>query len=184
LNGKPAIRRALLEKRRALDNATRAQWDRRIGEHLARYLRRLPGGVPSALGVYLSTQNEPDLMAFYAELSGQGVALSVPVVTGKALPLQFAQWKPGDPLVKDRYGIATPAVQEWTPVPRVVLVPCLGYTADRFRLGYGGGYFDRTLEQTTRPHAIGVAYACLQAAFPTQPHDIAMDGIITETGVV
>ncbi|MCL1886906.1 MAG: 5-formyltetrahydrofolate cyclo-ligase [Betaproteobacteria bacterium] len=178
---KPALRRSLLTMRCALDEIERARWNRKIIEHLERYLQTHSF---STLGIYFSTQNEPDLIELYAALSRKGLTLSLPVVMGKTLPLQFVKWKPGDPLVKDNFGISIPEIKEFVPLPQTLLVPCLGFTRNRFRLGYGGGYFDRTLEQQPRPHTIGIAYACLEVQFPVQEHDIAMDCIITETGAI
>jgi len=180
-DAKSALRRSLLVMRCALDDAARGPQDRKICEHIARYLLARP---PTTLGVYLSARNEPDLMELYTALSQKGVTLSLPVVTGKASPLQFAKWKPGDPLVRDRFGIDTPEIREFIPLPRMLLVPCLGFTPERFRLGYGGGYYDRTLEKEPRPHTIGVAYSCLEVRFPIQAYDVPMDCIMTETGVI
>ncbi len=176
---KPALRRSLLFLRCSLDDNKRAQWDAKIGEHIEHHLKTRS---LTTLGVYFSTQNEPDLTALYDTLSQKGIILSLPVVIKKAAPLQFAKWMPGDPLVKDSYGISTPEIRDFVPLPQALLIPCLGYTTERFRLGYGGGYFDRTLEQKPRPHTIGIAYSCLASRFPIQEYDIPMDCIITETG--
>jgi 5,10-methenyltetrahydrofolate synthetase len=61
------------------------------------------------------------------------------------------------------------------------LIPCAGFSPQRTRLGYGGGFYDRTLAVTPRPLAIGIAYQCLAASFAADPHDIALDAIITES---
>lgn len=65
--------------------------------------------------------------------------------------------------------------------PDVLLLPCVGFNNGRFRLGYGGGFYDRTLAATPRPTTIGVAYDCSEASFGHEAHDIAMDVVITET---
>ena len=64
--------------------------------------------------------------------------------------------------------------------PPVLLIPCLGFNAQGYRLGYGGGYYDRTLAGAPRPQTVGVAYACLRADFASAPHDVALDLVITE----
>ena len=69
-----------------------------------------------------------------------------------------------------------------TAQPPALLVPCLGFNDAGFRLGYGGGYYDRTLELAPRPFTLGIAYACLAAQFASAPHDVALDRIITELG--
>ena len=178
---KPDLRRSLLSLRRSLDEQQRLQWDTKISEHIENHLKTRS---LTTLGVYFSTQNEPDLMALYDVLSRKDITLSLPVVIKKTAPLQFAQWKPGEPLLKDLYDISTPATKKFVPLPQALLVPCLGFTKDGYRLGYGGGYFDRTLEQKPRPHTIGVSYSCLKTTFPVREHDIPLDYIITETGIV
>lgn len=89
------------------------------------------------IGVYLPIRNEPDLLELYEELSAK-MHLSLPVTIDKDQPLQFVRWKPGDPLVKGDYNVSIPAMREPVDMPEVLLIPCVGYTVNRFRLGYGG----------------------------------------------
>ena len=77
-------------------------------------------------------------------------------------------------------GIAVPAPPRTVVQPQALLVPCVGFNADRIRLGYGGGFYDRTLENMPRPLTIGIGYACAQADFDAAPHDVALDMIVTE----
>jgi 5,10-methenyltetrahydrofolate synthetase len=81
---------------------------------------------------------------------------------------------------KDEMGVAVPEVLRFTERPPALLVPCLGFNEQRFRLGYGGGFYDRTLEHAPRPTTLGIAYACLEEQFASAPHDVALDRIITE----
>lgn len=178
---KRTLRRSLLSLRCSLNDEKRARWDAKISDRIQSHLQTHS---LTTLGIYFSTQNEPDLMTLYETLSRKGIILSLPVVIRKTAPLLYAKWKPGDQLVKDNYGISTPETRAYASLPEALLVPCLGFTPDRFRLGYGGGYFDRTLEQEPRPHTIGVAYSCLQTRFPIQEYDIPLDVIITETGAI
>ena len=85
-------------------------------------------------------------------------------------------------MVKDAMGVAVPASRRMVALPPALLVPCLGFNPDHFRLGYGGGYYDRTLEHTPRPFTLGIAYACQAAQFTGAAHDVALDRIITELG--
>ncbi|UUZ56730.1 hypothetical protein LP419_17725 [Massilia sp. H-1] len=64
--------------------------------------------------------------------------------------------------------------------PGALLIPCVGFNGERFRLGYGGGYYDRTLAPAPRPVTAGVAYQCLAADFASAPHDVALDRVLTE----
>ena len=175
---KALLRQTLRATRRALDANTRAHWDRVIG---ARILAWWQGARAPLLAVYWPLADEPDLAASYAQLAGWGVQLVLPVVLNRDAQLAFAEWVPGEPMAKDVMGIAVPAKLRFAArVPPAVVIPCLGFNQGRFRLGYGGGFYDRTLERLPRPITIGVAYSCLAAQFDSAPHDIALDYIFTE----
>ena len=180
-NPKAALRKVLLRTREGLDSGTRARWDSAIGAHVLRWQRA--GGM-AALGVYWPLPGEPDLRAAYAELAVQGVRLALPVVLEKDAPLAFAGWIPGEAMVKDAMGVSVPAQLRIMACPPALLVPCLGFNDTRLRLGYGGGFYDRTLAATPRPATVGVAYACLAAQFTGDAHDIALDSIVTEDGII
>ena len=177
LQEKASLRTALLATRRALPETTRTQWDAAIAQRLLDWCTT---GNIAELAVYWPLHGEPDLHAAYLALAARGVALSLPVVLEKHAPLAFAAWTPGEPMVKDGMGVAVPARLRLIPAPPALLVPCLGFNAERYRLGYGGGYYDRTLEHAPRPRTLGIAYACLQAQFASGPYDIALDHIVTE----
>ena len=177
LQEKASLRKALLATRRALPEAVRTQWDAAIAQRLLAWCATEN---IAELAVYWPLHGEPDLHAAYAELTTRGVALSLPVVLEKHAPLAFTSWTPGEPMVKDGMGVAVPATLRLRPAPATVLVPCLGFNPERYRLGYGGGYYDRTLEHAPRPRTLGIAYGCLQAQFASGPYDIALDHIMTE----
>ena len=174
---KQALRKHLLSVRRSIDADTRAAWDRAIGAQLLAWWRTHE---MTELGVYWPLRDEPDLQAAYAELARRGVRLRLPVVVEKHAALQFAEWSIGEAMVKDQMGVAVPAQLRMTAMPPALLVPCLGFNAQGFRLGYGGGFYDRTLDCTPRPKTLGVAYACQQADFDSDSHDVALDVIVTE----
>ena len=174
---KQALRRKLAAVRAAVDPARRTAWDAAIGAHLVAWWRTRP--VP-ALGVYWPLRAEADLSPAYAELAHAGVRLALPVVLARDAALGFADWRPGEAMVKDAMGVAVPADLRMVALPPALLVPCLGFNPHRFRLGYGGGYYDRTLAPTPRPFTLGIAYACLAAQFASAAHDVALDRIITE----
>jgi 5-formyltetrahydrofolate cyclo-ligase len=127
---------------------------------------------------------EIDLRFAIRALRLQGATAALPVVVGRGRALEFRAWWPGVAMARGPLGIpsptGTPAV-----VPDAAFVPVVGFDAAGYRLGYGGGYFDRTLAASeTRPLAIGVgAEAARLPTIHPQPHDIAMDFIVTEAGV-
>ncbi len=178
---KTDLRRALLATRRAIHPGLRTEWDARIGERVRAWLQAHP---VRTLGIYWPILGEPDLRPDYAELARQGLGLALPVVQGKNQPLSYVEWLPGDELTKDQFGVPVPQPQRPARRPDAVLVPCVGFNPQRFRLGYGAGFYDRTLAQEARPFALGVAYACAAAEFENAAHDVALDVIITETLVL
>jgi 5-formyltetrahydrofolate cyclo-ligase len=174
---KADLRRSLLAARRAIDPALRAAWDAAICARVLAWWRAAPAPL---LGVYWPLRGEPDLAPAYAALAAAGAALALPVVLQADAPLAFAAWTPGEAMVKDSMGVAVPAELRLVARPAALLVPCLGFNEECYRLGYGGGYYDRTLEAAPRPFAVGIAYACLAAHFASAAHDVALDLILTE----
>ena len=138
----------------------------------------------TVIGFCWPFKNEFDTRFAIRAYRERGAVAALPVVIDKSSPLQFRQWWPGAPMAKGVYDIPYPRDTELR-VPDVAFVPMNGFDAQGYRLGYGGGYFDRTLAaQSPRPVAVGIAFgfARLPTIFP-QPHDIAMDFVVTETGV-
>lgn len=175
---KTALRKALRTARGALDPAIKVQWDAHIGAQILAWwrLRQVNG-----LGVYWPLAGEPDLSAAYAELVKAGVQLCLPVVMERAAPLSFVEWTPGEPMIPDEMGVQVPADLRFVARPPSLLIPCLGFNDAHYRLGYGGGYYDRTLAPVPRPHTLGIAYSNQQAVFSHGPHDVPLDVIVTET---
>ena len=159
----------------------RMHWDERITAHL------LGGfGLPAdtVLGFCWPYRNEYDARAAVLGLSGEGVTSALPEVTGKREPLQFRKWWPDAPMRSGAYGIPVPEGTEVV-VPDVLLVPMNGFDRRGFRLGYGGGYFDRTIAALERRVvSVGVAYE-LARIDSIHPHagDVAMDFVVTEAGI-
>ncbi|HEY1148479.1 MAG TPA: 5-formyltetrahydrofolate cyclo-ligase [Pseudoduganella sp.] len=174
---KADLRRSLLAERRAVPAETRAQWDRQLCANIVKWWE---GSGVDALGVYWPLRDEPDLHAAYAELSRRGVRLLLPVVVQRDTALEFASWEIGEAMVKDGMGVAVPAHLRIEPYPPALLVPCLGFNSGGFRLGYGGGFYDRTLARDPRPATVGVAWSCLEVEFGVDNHDIALDIVVTE----
>jgi 5-formyltetrahydrofolate cyclo-ligase len=183
LSTKAALRRDLLAYRQGITAEVREKWDAAI---CARLMAWHNAQQVQILGVYSPIRGEPNLRSAYVELGAGGVRLALPVVAGKHAPLDFIEWKPGDPMTKDEYGVAIP-VAGTKLHPDALLIPCVGFNALRFRLGYGGGFYDRTLAASTgapRPLAVGIAYAYALAAFNADPHDVVLDALITQAELI
>jgi 5-formyltetrahydrofolate cyclo-ligase len=176
-----ALRKALKTARGTLDPAIKVQWDAHIGAQVVTWwrLRQM-----DTVGVYWPLAGEPDLRAAYAELALAGVRLALPVVMERNAPLAFTEWKLDEPMLADEMGVAVPATLRFIERPPALLVPCLGFNADGYRLGYGGGYYDRTLELVPRPLTLGIAYSNQRAQFGHAPHDVPLDVIVTERSQV
>lgn len=176
---KAALRKALRTLRAGIEADQKRRWDAAIGKQLLAWWER-QAKPTAALGVYWPLKGEPDLQETYVRLAQAGVQLALPVVLEKHQPLRFAQWTPGEPMVEDSMGVAIPAALRWIERPAAVVVPCLGFNDAGFRLGYGGGFYDRTLAPLPRPASVGVCYACQRAVFSVDAHDVALDLVITE----
>lgn len=175
---KVSLRQHLLAVRRAIDADQRAQWDLAIGLQLQIWCTRQ--GI-KRLGIYWPIQSEPDLRATYAILHQNGVQLALPVTVGRDAPLKFARWVPGAAMVRDAFGVPIPADLEFEALPAALLIPCVGFNQQRFRLGYGAGFYDRTLAVSPETQSVGVAYACLECEFDVAEHDVALGRIMTES---
>lgn len=169
----------MIAARRDLEPAVKAQADARIAERLSLWLERHQVRV---LGAYLPMPGEPDVSPLYAPLLARGIVLAMPVVLERHHPLVFVRWQPGDALARDASGTPAPAARGDYLQPDAVLAPCIGFTDACLRLGFGGGYFDRTLAQAPRPKAVGIAYASARVEFAAEAHDIPLDVVITDEG--
>ncbi|MDW4500301.1 5-formyltetrahydrofolate cyclo-ligase [Sulfitobacter sp. D35] len=180
-----AERARLTGLREGLGRAGRAQVSDRIAGYLGRVLATRGVRRGCVLSGYWPIKGEPDLRPTFADLHRAGVTVALPVVENRAAPLVFRRWTPETKLVRGDWNIPVPPPGANVLVPDFALAPCLGWTDDCYRLGWGGGYFDRTLAVLTpRPITIGIALnaARLPTIFP-QPHDIPLDLILTEDGV-
>ena len=185
---KALLRIALLTARKRIPADQRLAFDTAIGARVLDWATNMSDDNDAAksdcryvVGVYWPIRGEPDLHATYAALIARGVQLALPVVVSKGAPLQFVRWTPGEAMIKDSFGVPSPASGEIVS-PQALLVPCVGYTRARLRLGYGGGFYDRTLAANPRPTTIGISYTEALVEFDSAIHDIALDRIFTESG--
>ncbi|MGA7713125.1 MAG: 5-formyltetrahydrofolate cyclo-ligase [Rhizomicrobium sp.] len=136
---------------------------------------------------YWPMQDEADPRALMAALAVAGHPLALPRLAQRNAPLEFRRWKMGDPLQVASFGMSEPLTSADVLKPSVLLVPVLAFDARGHRLGYGGGYYDRTLQALRAAGkiiAVGVAYAGQEVGeLPAQEHDQRLDAIVTEKGV-
>ena len=173
------VRAQLLAARAARDaQAT----DAAIADQLDRVLADRFGGAKGlVLAAYWPIRGEPDLRPWMARQTG--LRLALPVVVAPDQPLIFRPWSPGAPMRPGAWNIPQPDTDEQV-IPQIILAPTVGWDTARYRLGYGGGFYDRTLAALRpRPYAIGIGLESghLPTIYP-QPHDAALDLILTEAG--
>jgi 5,10-methenyltetrahydrofolate synthetase len=174
-------RQRLLAAREALDARAVDGFRRAIDSHLE---RGFPGLRSASLAFCWPIRNEYDARHLARTLRAAGALTSLPVVVAPKAPLVFREWHPGVELARGPLDIPYPAhSRELT--PKVVLLPMNGWDAQGYRLGYGGGFFDRTLASLAdKPLVIGVSYELARmASIRPQPWDIPMDYVVTERGV-
>lgn len=201
---KKRVRRAALQIREHLDAAYRHAATADLAQQLRALIRTR--GV-RRLAVYLPWRGEPDLQALWAELAADSVQLALPVVTARASAMQFRCWQPGEPLQADVHGLPVPADDQPECDCDAMVIPCIAARHDGYRLGSGGGYYDRTLagllapaghdpaghtsawphqahapaSQTRPPWTVGVVFSrCLSQTAWFDEHDIRMDCIVAD----
>jgi 5-formyltetrahydrofolate cyclo-ligase len=170
----------LIAERMAVRGDTRARHNVAITEALEKLL-----SPRMIIGFYWPIRGEYDARKLVAALIDRGARAAMPVVVQKGAPLVFRDWRPGTRMEDGFWNIPVPA--EGDPVTATaLLVPLVGFDEMGYRLGYGGGYYDRTLASlAAKPVAIGVGYELshLGTIYP-QPHDIPMSAIVTEGRVL
>lgn len=142
----------------------------------------------AVVACYQPVRGEIDMRDAFADLEKRGHTLCLPVVAGNNDPLLFRRWQTNDTLEQGKFGIAVPPASSDALIPDIVIVPLVAFDAKGHRLGYGAGYYDRTLHQLRKfgnVLAVGVAYANQQVEHITaDAHDALLDAVVTERGVV
>lgn len=153
-----------------------------IRERLLRWLRTVP---VSRVAFYWPIRGEPDVTAAMTtwRAGAPDRVLALPIVVRDQL--EFAPWSPRAPMRSGAYGIQEPDTDERVK-PQLLVVPCVGVDRERYRLGYGAGYYDRTLERLpVRPSTLGIAFDCSKvASIDPKPHDVRLDLVLTESGAL
>jgi 5-formyltetrahydrofolate cyclo-ligase len=174
---KRTAREAASARRHGLDART-------AGEALALHvLRDLPPAAGAIVSGYWPIGDEIDVRPLLRALHDRGHRVALPVTPRRGEPLSFRGWQPGDALIPERFGTMRPIGDPL--VPDVLLIPLLAFDAAGRRLGYGGGFYDRTLAGLPGRFRLGCAFAVQQVdAVPVGPYDMRLDAVATENGVL
>lgn len=177
------LRRKLLDARSQVSPALRARQTAALGPRLDDVVTERLGSLEDrVLGVYWPIRGEPDLSKLWVDWRGRGAILALPVVDAAAMPLRFVRWAPEDSLIKGPHGVPVPQ-HGLTVSPELLVIPCVGFDARGYRLGYGGGYYDRTLA-LAQPATVGVAWGeALLPSFEPEATDRPLQTIVTPEGV-
>jgi 5-formyltetrahydrofolate cyclo-ligase len=183
----------LKRRARTAANVQRLQAHKTLGERAGLMLAQheLPvirkEGFASVSGFY-PYQAEINVLPLLARLGSEGWRTALPIVMAKGAPLTFRAWAPGEPTGRGIWDIHIPLDSAAELQPDVLLVPMLAFDRRGYRLGYGGGFYDRTLAELRKLKpvvAIGVAYALQEMdEIPAAPYDEPLDWILTERGVI
>lgn len=178
------LRKEGIERRLALSDEDCARDSARIRAHLGEHFPQL---AKLRVAFCWPVKNEPDLrplLAHWLASGNPGFAALLPVVVDAGTALAFRPWSPGCPMRDDRYGIPTPLAGDFQ-VPEAILIPVNVFDGDGYRIGYGGGFFDRTLAALKpAPLTIGVGFELARvASIHPETYDIRMDAMVSEAGV-
>ena len=172
---KATLRRIAREKRLAMKSAD-------FAAAIARHAESLNLATGTVVGAYHALPDESDPALLLERLVELGCHVAYPRVVGKGLPLEFHRVPDGEVLAPGAFGIHEPLDIWPRAVPQVLLVPLLAFDGHGHRLGYGGGFYDRTIALLNVP-AIGIAYAGQETnTLPAEAHDARLDAVLTEKG--
>ena len=181
IQDKRTLRSAMLAWRAGLEKAER----RAAGDGLLATLRReKPIATPAVVSGFWPIKEEIDIRPLMVDLLNEGCQLALPVVQGKGLPLLFRAWRPGDPLEAGVFGTLQPSARREVVEPDALIVPLLACDEEGWRLGYGGGFYDRTLAGLRAKKtvtAVGVGFNDqLVPEVPHGPSDQRLDWLLTD----
>ncbi len=170
--------------RRKAAHEVRGDCANRATDHLLSYVAGLGAGL--VISGFMPIRTEIDVLPAMNALHGLGHRICVPVIIRSGLPLSFREWMPDCEMISGPFGAKVPAEGDWL-VPEVLIVPLVSFDAQGFRLGYGGGYYDRSLELLRKKKptlAVGYAYSGQMGEVPVEATDQRLDAMVTENGII
>jgi 5-formyltetrahydrofolate cyclo-ligase len=179
---KAALRVRAHAQRAKLLQGYRADAARAAAQHFFSGVALRPAEIVAA---YWPIRDELDCRLVLTRLMDEGQPVCLPVVLGDSLPLELRRWEQGAALYPSGFGTLAPDEHASLAEPDVVLMPLLGFDQHGTRLGYGGGYYDRTLAAMSRPpRLIGFAFSAQEVDYiPRGGHDVPLDAVVTEQGI-
>jgi 5-formyltetrahydrofolate cyclo-ligase len=178
---KAALRIKARASRAAILNSTRGDSAKAVAEHFFKSIDLKPTDIVAG---YWRIKDEMDCQPILIRLMDSYQPVCLPVVLGDDEPLALRLWEPGTPLYEAGFGTLAPTELAPLVEPDVILMPLLGFDKRGTRLGYGGGYYDRTLMKLSKkPRLVGLAFAAQELdMIPREAHDVPLDMIVTEFG--
>jgi 5-formyltetrahydrofolate cyclo-ligase len=181
---KDIVRNAALAQRDAMDAIVRGQG----AETIASRGLPVPIGAGFVVSGFMPIRTEINPLPLLREAARAGAGLALPVIQGRGQPLSMREWTLDAPLVRRQWGIREPADEALEVFPDIVITPLAAFDRRGYRVGYGAGYFDMTLNALRARKqivAIGLAFACQEVeVVPTEPHDARLDFVLTEREVI
>ena len=179
---KAVLRTRAHAQRAAISHDARVDASKAVSSHFFNGIVLDPGAIVAA---YWPIRDEIDCQPIIVRLMDSGQPVCLPVVLGDGLPLELRLWEDGAALYPSGFGTLAPEENAPKVEPDVILMPLLGFDKHGTRLGYGGGYYDRTLStMSKRPKLVGLAFTAQEyPEIPREDHDVPLDAVVTEDGV-
>lgn len=179
---KAEARKQAMAQRAALNSSERAEAAKAAAEH---FFQKVDLTENQMVAAYWPIRDEIDAKPLLTRLMDSGQPVCLPVVMGEGKPLVFRQWEADAPLYEAGFGTLVPAETAPVVTPDLMIIPLLGFDKTGTRLGYGRGYYDRSIAaMKEKPVLVGYAFSAQELdAIPREPHDVPLDYLITEAGV-
>ncbi|WP_424983699.1 5-formyltetrahydrofolate cyclo-ligase [Maritalea sp. S77] len=179
---KAQLRKEAHARRRALSTAFRKEAAKAAAET---FIAAVPVPYGQIISIYWAIRDELDCRPLLTHFMDDGHQVCLPVVMGQDQPLDMRLWSPTDPLVPSGFNTLAPPATAQSVVPDIVVTPLLGFDPSGTRLGYGGGYYDRSLASwPQKPLLVGYAFGVQEFDhLPRDTHDVPLDMVVTENGV-